>query len=66
LIEWSADTPFPGLAAPSSTAVRELLLTGDRDRVAAWLGSHDLPVTILPGPPGIRALVLDGPIVVEA
>jgi len=65
-IEWSAETPFPGVAAPPSTSIRELQLAGDADRIAWWLGPHDLPMTVSPGPAGIRALLLDGPITLRA
>ena len=65
-IEWSAETRFPGLAAPAPTAIRELQLTGDADLVAAWLGPNDLPIAVSPGAPGLRALVLEGPVVLEA
>jgi hypothetical protein len=65
-IEWSAETRFPGLAAPAPTAIRELQLAGDADRLASWLGPNDLPVTVSPGPPGLRALVLEGGVVLEA
>jgi Glyoxalase-like domain len=65
-IEWSAGTRFPGLTASPSPSIRELRVTGDAERIAGWLGPHDLPLTVLPGPPGIDALVLDGPIVLES
>jgi len=65
-IEWSAATRFPGLAAPAPTAIRELQLTGDADLVAAWLGPNHLPIAVSPGAPGLRALVLEGPVVLEA
>ena len=65
-IEWSAETRFPGRAAPAPTAIRRLQLTGDADLVAAWLGPNDLPIAVSPGPPGLRALELEGPIVLEA
>jgi Glyoxalase-like domain len=65
-IEWSAGTPYPGLAAPAPTSISELRLTGDADRLAAWLGPHDLPITVSAGPPGVRALALDGTVVLEA
>jgi hypothetical protein len=65
-IEWSAETRFPGLAAAAPTSISELQLTGDAALVAAWLGPHDLPITVSPGPPGIRALVLEGAVVLDA
>jgi len=65
-IEWLPETRFPGLAAPSSTSIRELQLTGDIQRLAEWLGPHDLPITVSPGRAGIVALALEGGIVFEA
>ena len=58
-IEWSAETRFPGLAAePSNVSIRELGLTGDERPLADWLGSHELPIVVRPGPPGVERLVL--------
>lgn len=59
-IEWSAETRFPELAAePSRVSIRELGLTGDEQRLADWLGSHDLPIVVRPGPPAVERLVLE-------
>jgi hypothetical protein len=60
-IEWSAGTRFPGLAAdPRGIAIRELGLTGDEQRLADWLGSHELPIVVRPGPPAVERLELAG------
>ena len=60
-IEWSAETRFPGLAAePPELSIRELGLTGDERRLADWLGSHDMPIVVRPGPPAVERLVLSG------
>jgi hypothetical protein len=61
-IEWAPNTPFPGRAeaAHPARAVRitELQLQGDGDRLAAWLGPHDLPITVRTGAPAVGGIVL--------
>jgi hypothetical protein len=63
-IEWREGTPFPGSgpAAHRSGSVRiaKLELSGDADRLADWLGPHDLPVTIRAGAPAVASIVLKG------
>jgi hypothetical protein len=49
--------------------ITKLQLTGDEDRVAAWLGTHDLPIEVRPGTPGLVSITLTGPadeIVIDA
>ena len=64
-IEWADGSAFPGAAAvdhPGGRAtLKRLSLTGDADRIAAWLGDHDLPIDIGPGSSGLARLVLARP-----
>ena len=43
-------------AAP--VGIAKLLLEGDPDRLAAWLGNHVLPVVVRTGRPAVAAVVL--------
>jgi hypothetical protein len=64
-IEWAAGSAFPGAAAvdhPGGGAtLKHLSLTGEPDRIAAWLGDHDLPIDVEPAPPGATRAVLARP-----
>jgi hypothetical protein len=69
-IEWGAGTRFPGRALvkhPGGTPVITRILThGDADRLAYWLGGHELPISVTPGTPMLAGIVLsraDGAIV---
>jgi glyoxalase-like protein len=59
-IRWAEGAPFPGRAGSPQLRLRELRLTGDPTRLAAWLGPNDLPVVIGPGRPAVAGIVLDG------
>jgi hypothetical protein len=63
-IEWEQGTPFPGRAPATHQAgavqIAKLQLDGDADRLAAWLGSHSLPITIRAGAPAVASVVLTG------
>ena len=63
-IERGESSPFPGHAAASHRSgplqIARLELSGDADRLADWLGSHDLPITIRPGAPAVASIVLTG------
>jgi hypothetical protein len=63
-IEWAAGAPYPGRAPASHPAGRvrivELQLQAELDRLAAWLGPHDLPIVVRPGAPALRRIVLSG------
>ena len=71
-IQWDAATAFPG-RAPAAHRVRgvrlaSLVLDGDADRLATWLGVHDLPLTVRRGKPAVDAVVLatvEGEIVLD-
>ena len=58
VIEWGAETPFPGAAARSVEVSLEL--RGDAERLRAWLGGHDLPVTVTPGAPAVESVTVGG------
>lgn len=63
-IEWADGTAFPG-ATPvehpaGPTAIAMLELTGDGDRLAGWLGSHHMPITVRAGPPELASVKLTG------
>jgi Glyoxalase-like domain len=62
-VQWGQGTPFPGRAgAPGASAdarIARLQLHGDEDRLAAWLGEHDLPLAVGPGEPALRSVVLE-------
>jgi Glyoxalase-like domain len=72
-IEWGHGTPLPGRAPATHPAgavqIAELQLDGDPDRLAAWLGAHDLPITVNSGTPALTRIILTataGEIVLEA
>jgi hypothetical protein len=61
-IEWAAGVRLPGttvVAHPAApAAISRLLLEGDPDRLAAWLGNHALPTAVRAGRPTVAAVVL--------
>ena len=63
-IEWERGTALPGEAPvthrDADLRISELHLDGDADRLTAWLGDHDLPITIRPGTPAVAAVTLTG------
>jgi hypothetical protein len=62
VIEWAPGTPLPGRASvrhpAGGVALAGLQLTGDPDGLAAWLGPHNLPITIDPGEPALTGIML--------
>jgi glyoxalase-like protein len=60
-IEWAVGTPFPGRTESPELRIRELHLTGEPARLAAWLGPTEIPVAVEPGRPAVVRVVLDGP-----
>jgi hypothetical protein len=64
-IEWGRGTPVPGGAVANHRAgqvsIARLELTGDADRLAAWLDGRALPIAIHPGAPALAGVVLAGP-----
>jgi hypothetical protein len=65
-IEWGEGVPYPGsVDAPRATIAR-LVLQGNAERVATWLGDHMLPIGVIDGPAEVAAVVLstaDGEII---
>jgi len=63
-IEWGQRTPFPGRAGVThpvgSVEIVSLVLEGDAGRLAAWLGDHELPISVRPGTPAVANIVLSG------
>ncbi len=63
LVEWGRGTPFPGRAEPPGGAadarIARLQLSGDEDRLAAWLGEHGLPLFVRPGAPALESVVVE-------
>jgi hypothetical protein len=61
-IEWGRETPLPGSApvahAAGDVAIHELQLTGDADELAAWIGEHQIRVSVQPGEPALTGVVL--------
>lgn len=50
-IQWDPDTPFPGDGG--TARLTRLELQGDSDRLAGWLGEHELPIAVTPGVPAV-------------
>jgi hypothetical protein len=52
----------PGIANPGATGdaggIAWIEVAGDGERLRSWLGGEDLPVRIVDGPPGVRAVGL--------
>jgi hypothetical protein len=63
-IEWGQGTRLPGQTPAPDLAggvlIATLQLEGDADRLAAWLGAHSLPITVQPGTPAVKSIVLTG------
>ena len=63
-LEWAPGTPFPGRTAAAHPAgavrIAALELEGDADRLAVWLGEHDLPIRVRPGEAAVAAIELTG------
>jgi hypothetical protein len=61
-IEWGGETPHPSQRpvthSAGSVEFGRLELRGDRARLAAWLGDHDLPAVIEQGPSSVTRIIL--------
>jgi hypothetical protein len=61
-IEWGPGTNLPGRGPVThpcgSVEIAKLELEGDSERLATWLGSHRLPITVRPGAPGAVASII--------
>lgn len=61
-IEWAADSRLPGVSAAAHrsavSGITRLILSGDAQRVSAWIGPHSLPVQVQPGRPAVVAVAI--------
>ena len=61
-IQWGDGVALPGAAAvrhPGGPArIKRVSVTADPSRLDDWLGEHDLPVTVTPGPVGPLTVVI--------
>jgi hypothetical protein len=57
-IEWAEDAVLPGRSAATVGAIERLELEGDPERLADWLGGHSLPISVAPGSPAVRQVVV--------
>ena len=65
-IEWGPSTPLPGLTPVAhrcgdDVRLARLELRGDVNRLATWLGPHQLCIAISPGAPALTRIVLTAP-----
>jgi glyoxalase-like protein len=60
-IEWEDGVPYPGAVEASRATIVGLVLEGNADRVAGWLGEHTLPIRVIDGPAEVAAVVLSTP-----
>jgi Glyoxalase-like domain len=63
-VEWGDGTPHPGRAPVTHPAgaveIASLELDADPERLADWLGSHRLPITVREGGPAVASVILSG------
>jgi hypothetical protein len=61
-VEWGDGTPHPGRAPVThpvgAARIASLELDADRQRLADWLGSHRLPITVREGGPAVASVIL--------
>jgi glyoxalase-like protein len=61
-IEWAPTTHLPGQAATrhrsGAAHIARLVLAGDRVRLAAWLGNHQLPIVVRTGTPSVTTMYI--------
>lgn len=61
-VEWGDGTPHPGRAPVTHPAgavqIASLQLDADPQRLADWLGSHRLPITVREGRPALVSVIL--------
>jgi Glyoxalase-like domain len=61
-VGWGEGTPLPGRAEakhPAGEVRLECLeLSGNEERVSAWLGTEDLPIAVNTGPPAVTGINL--------
>ena len=61
-IEWASYMDQPSLAPVAHRAgdvrLQEITLSGDADRLHVWLGTRDLPISVVPGHLGVVSITL--------
>jgi hypothetical protein len=57
-IEWGDGVRLPGTENSRPATISRLVLEGDPDRLAGWLGEHSLPIRVIDGPAEVAAVVL--------
>ncbi len=61
-IEWGPETAYPGRAAAhhraGSATLARLTLDADPDRLAGWLGDHQLPIAVRAGNPAVITIYI--------
>ena len=57
-IEWEEGVPYQGAVEAPRATIARLVLEGNPERVAGWLGEHTLPVRVIDGPAEVAAVVL--------
>ena len=61
-IEWEPQTKLPGQVAVrhhvGTASIARLILTADRDRLADWLGNHQLPIVVHRGTSGLTTIYI--------
>lgn len=61
-IEWAPGTRLPGriptIHATGEVAISEIRVSGDPHRIESWLGTHQVPIDVRPGPSAITAVLL--------
>ena len=57
-VEWGEGVRLPGTENPQPATISRLVLEGNPDRLAGWLGEHSLPIRVIDGPAEVAAVVL--------
>ena len=57
-IEWGEGVRLPGAENPRPATISRLVLEGNPDRLAGWLGEHSLPIRVIDGPAEVAAVVV--------
>jgi Glyoxalase-like domain len=57
-IEWRDGVRLPGTENSRPATISRLVLEGNPDRLAAWLGEHSLPIHMIDGPAEVAAMVV--------
>jgi hypothetical protein len=57
-IEWAEGVPYPGAVDAPRASIARLVLEGNPDRVAGWLGDHTLPIRVHDGTAALAVVVL--------